>query len=1084
MKNNMKRLCLLFVLLLLTGIQAFAQTTHTVTGKVTDEKSQGYPGAGVTLKGTHTGTVTDVNGDFMLDVPDGSNIFVIQAIGYNTVEVKETDQTVNVKLQPKSKELEGPVVTALAIRREKRSLGYSTTTLDNEELTSGGNTSALSGLQGKVAGANITSSTGGPGGSTRVILRGEKSILKDNNALIVVDGVIINNHDRTTGNELEQVDFGNSANDLDPDEIESVTVLGGPAAAALYGAAGANGAIMYTTKTGRHNVAGKSKMDITVKMSYTMSDVLKYPEYQSQFGQGAINAGIVDDRPDNFSWGLPYDNVVRPWGQIISGKQQVKPYSFVPNSMKQFYDHGRDLKNFVALSGGNESSTYYLSINSTNSNGVVPNTFYNKYSVRFNGTTQLSNNFYSTINVNYINSYSRVENSGQSGGGIMQSLLQIPTDIPISQLKDLNNKFNSMDFIDSAGIHRYGYFGAFSPNPYWAAKYYDNRNKTDRVVGNFNIGYKKGEFNVFNRVGIDASNDRSYYKTPQINVQSVDQTSFYPSVGYVNAGGYSQVNYTNLRFYNDLIGTYIHEFNHNFGMNALLGSNVSIIRNESLTATIDPVTNGLVIPSFYNFSNNKGPIDATNPISDHRSYAGYVDLQFNYRKEVFLEVTGRNEWSSTLEQTHNSYFYPGINGAWVFTESMHGGFKDKVLNYGKLRMGTAGVSNDAIPYANNSAGYSQSPIKSAFGSVVPPFNNIPAYQVQNTFGFSGLKPERTREFEIGADLSFLKNRITTSFTYYNNLTHDLITAVPLPPSSGYLSNYVNVGNISNKGIEVSLRGTPISTKYGLKWTLFGTYTHNVNNVESLNGNVEQTTLGGFSGMSIVAAVGHPYGTFYASDITYRNGQAVVDATTGLPIPTAKPVLRGSFQPKFLASWGTEVTYKGIKLYALFTTKQGGQFYSQNKSFMDFVGSAKETTTNNRNPYVWENSVYQVGTTNNYQQNAAGSVYGAVKFLPYNYWTTEAGANVLPAQMLVNATYIRLQEMALSYKIPQKYYQNTFFGSLEGGIFGNNLILWTAKSNKYDDPEATSAGATGNGQGFNFSARPTLRNYGAFLKVTF
>src|SRR5579872_2991931 len=255
MNNNMKRLCLLFVLLLAVGIHAFAQTTHTVTGKVLDEKGQGYPGAGITLKGTQIGTVTDVNGDFMLDVPDGgNNVFIIQAIGYNTVHVRETDQAIIVRLQAKARELEGAVITAQALRREKRELGYNATTVNSEELTAGNNVSALSGLAGKVAGADISSSTGGPGGSTSIILRGYKSIIKDNNALIVVDGVIMNNFDRTADpTDLAQIDFGNSANDIDPDEIESVTVLQGTAGSVLYGSAGANGVVMITTKSGKHS---------------------------------------------------------------------------------------------------------------------------------------------------------------------------------------------------------------------------------------------------------------------------------------------------------------------------------------------------------------------------------------------------------------------------------------------------------------------------------------------------------------------------------------------------------------------------------------------------------------------------------------------------------------------------------------------------------------------------------------------------------------------------------------------------------------------------------------------------------------
>ena len=398
------------------------------------------------------------------------------------------------------------------------------------------------------------------------------------------------------------------------------------------------------------------------------------------------------------------------------------------------------------------------------------------------------------------------------------------------------------------------------------------------------------------------------------------------------------------------------------------------------------------------------------------------------------------------------------------------------MNYGKIRAGVSGVGNDAIPYANNNAGYTQSSISSGFGSIVPPFNSIPAYQISNTFGSNNLKPELTHSFEVGTDLSFLKDRLSFSFTYYNSLTHNLLTAVPLATSTGYAFEWENVGDISNKGEEVSLRWTPISTKYGLRWDVFGTYTHNVNDVVSLTSGLDNVTVGGYNGMAIVAAVGHPFGTFYAADIQYWNGHPVVDAATGLPIATAKPVYRGSYQPDFIASWGTQVTYKGLKLHALFTTKQGGEFFSRNKLDMDFNGTSQESTVNNRNPFVLPNSVNQIGTTNNYVTNKTA-------MLPYDYYTNVEGNN-LPAQGLVNASYVKLSELSLSYTIPQKYYKRTPFGTLEAGLFGNNLLLWTAPSNKYDDPSETSAGATSNGQGFNYTARPSLRNYGAFVKVTF
>ena len=1079
----MKKLLLLFVLLIVSGVSAFAQT-HTVTGKILDENGQGYPGAGISVKGTTMGTVSDINGDFMVNVPDGQkNILIIQAIGYDTRQVTEAEGSMTIRIAPAPKQLEGTVVTALGIKREKREVGYSTTTVNNEELTAGEGTSALSDLAGKVAGANITSSTGGPGGSTRIVLRGEKSILKDNNALIVIDGVIMNNYDRTSdATGLAQIDFGNSANDIDPDEIESITVLEGPAGAALYGANGANGVIMITTKAGKHNTGDKkTKMDITYKATYTQSDVLKYPTYQTQFGQGAPGISSYNDLGDNFSWGAPYTGQLQPWGQEIYGKQLVKPYSDISDPMKQFYQHGKDLNNFVSLSGGNETSTYYLSLSSLNSDGVTPNTFYNKYSMRFSGKTQMSNNFYSEINVNYINNYSRAEASGQSTGGVLQSLLQIPTDIPVGQLSNLNNPFYSMDFLDTAGVHRYGYFGAFAKNPFWVAQNYSNINKTDHVLGDLKIGYKKNDFNVYDRVGVDVSDDRSYYETPQINSQSESQNSYYPSFPYQNSGGYQQVDYTGVRLYNDLIANYTHSLSSNFGINATAGDNITMKNDESLNVNINPNTNGLILPGFYNFTNNTGPLYADNTLTKYRTTAIFADVVFNYQKELFLELTGRNEWSSTLITGQNSFFYPGANASWVFTERLKGNFKDKFLNYGKIRVGSAGVSNDAIPYANNSAGFVQSPINSAFGSVVPPFNSIPAISIQPSFGNAYLKPELTREYEVGTDLSFFKDRLSLSFTYYNDYTHNLITGVPTPPSTGYLTQYINVGDMSNKVEELSIRGTAISTKWGLKWDLFGTYTHNINEVEALTGNVNEITLGGFQGMGIVAAIGHPFGTFYANNILTENGHTVVNAQNGLPESTTSPQYLGSYQPKFQASWGTDLSYKGIKLHVLFVTKQGGEYYSENKALMDFVGSSEESTNNNRNPLVWAGSVVNANTSG---VGAPVYVANTTKYLPYNYWVTEVGQNVLPAQNLVNASYVKLQEISLSYKIPAKYYSKSPFGSLEAGLFGNNLLLWTAKSNKYDDPEETSSGATGNAQGFNYSARPSLRNYGAFIKVTF
>ena len=1073
----MKRVLLLFVLLLMVGFQAFAQT-HQVVGKVLDETGQGFPGAGVSVKGTAIGTVTDVNGSFTLDVPDGTKSLTIQAVGYTSQDVAITGESMLVHLKVTSRELEGTVVTALAVKREKRELGYASTTLSNQDLTNGNNTSALSALEGKVAGANITSSTGGPGGSTRVVLRGEKSFNGNNNALIIIDGVITNNFDRTQTNQLEQIDFGNSANDIDPDDIESVTVLNGAQAAALYGSIGANGAIMYTTKSGKSRNNTNKKLEITYKATYTQSDILKYMDLQHQFGQGNIYQGIADDRRENFSWGLPFDNQPRPWGQQINGQQLVKPYSDQPDNIKSFFNHGKDLNNYLSLAGGTETSSYFLSINSLNSTGVVPNTFYDKYSIRFNGSTELGNNFYSSININYINNYSKSPNSGQNIGSVLGNLYQTARDIPTWELKQLGNQFYSMAFPDSSGVTRYGYYGAYYKNPYWVAQNFSNIDRTDRVLGDITLGYKKGKFDVFNRLGADISSDSRYFQSPAFNSQPVE-TAFYGGDNYVSPGGYSENYAKSMHMNNDLIGRFTQAFNQDFGMTLLGGANAKFYQDRGLFSSIDPKTNGLVIPGYYNFQNAQGPILVQNTLTDTRSFGLYGDLSLNYRKEIFIDATARNDWSSTLETGNNSIFYPSVSGSWVFTERLKGKVKDNILNFGKLRAGYAGIGNSAPAYANQPAGYVQGSVASAFGTVIFPFNNVPGYQISSTVGTPALKPEFTKTFEIGTDLSFFRDKVSFSFTYYDAQTSNQIDAVPLPASSGFSFETINVGNISNKGEEITARVTPISTKSGLRVTLFGTYTHNVSEVTGLTGGASQVSLGGLNGMAIVAAEGHPYGEFYGTDFQKTpDGHVIVDPTTGLPLIGTKSTFEGSYQPKFIASFGADITYKGFRLHVLFNDKQGGVFYSQDKVNADFNGTTSETGYNNRQPYVWANSV-----------NATTSSTGVVtyttnttKFVPYNYYTNVE--QFVPAAGLVNASYVKLQEASLYYSIPNRYYKRSPFGSLEVGVFGTNLILWTAKSNKYNDPEETSAGAAGNGQGFNFTANPSLRNYGVTLKATF
>lgn len=1069
----MKKILLLFIMLFVFDVVTTNAQAGKISGRVLDEKGQGIPSAGVTVKGSTIGTVTDFDGNFNLEVPANAKMLVFQAVGYNPLEAAPKNGIV-IRLQSSSLELKGTIVTALALKREKRDLGYSATTISSDELNAGNNVSALSSVQGKTAGVNITSNTGGPGGSTRVVLRGEKSIGGNNNALMVVDGIPINNSGRLSGaSSLEQVDFGNRGNDINPEDIESISVLKGPAAAALYGSAGANGAIMITTKSGKSK-KGPSKTEVSYSTSYTLSDVLKYPEFQNKFGQGDVQHN-PNDRRENFSWGLPFDGLVRPWGQNINGQQKVKPYVALPDNVKNFFNIGKTWENNVSLGGGGEKGAYFVSLNTLRNDGIVPNNYYNKYSLRFNGSTELKNNFYTAININYLNIGSRTEAQGQALGGVWNSLLQTPRDIPITELADLNNPFNAYTTKDAAGNNRYGYYGAYTHNPYFLAAFFENANKVDRVLGNVNIGYKKGNWNVFNRIGGDVISDRVTIKTPKYSSTPWDY--FYAGSNKNNAGGYFESSTSSQNVNNDLIANFSKELSPKIGLNVLVGNSMQYFRSNFVSGDINYRNNGLVVAGFYNLSNGTGPVVSSNVTNESFTMGVYGDVRVDYNKKIFLELTARNDWASTLYLTNarlqkTSFFYPSASLSYIFTED----WKNDVITYGKLRGSYASVGNGAPVYANNQPGYARTIIQGNFSPLITfPFNNVPGYTLAGTLATTDLRPERTNSYEVGTDLSFFKDRITVDFSYYYSKTIDQILALPVPSSTGFDAITKNVGDVTNQGVELAVKTVPLSRPNGLRWEVFGTYTRNKSEVNRLEGGVSQVVIGGSSDMSITATVGKPYGAFYAIDYERDSkGRVIIDTNTSLPKIASNKTFQGTFQPRFIASWGTTLKYRGFAVNVLFDTKQGGVFYSNTKRIMDFVGTAKETDFNDRQPYVIPNSVYE-NAQGNYVENTS------YKSDPYLLNTTIYQRT--SAVHIMDASYVKLREASISYTLPDKLLKRTYIGQASVGIYGNNLFVWTAKQNKFVDPEVNAGGAT-NEQGFDFTARPSLRNYGIRLAITF
>lgn len=1067
-----KGLTALILLLVCLSGQVLAQS-RTVKGKVTAaEDGSPIPGATIIAKGTNVGTVTNAEGNYSLNVPQGVTVLLVKFIGMKDAEITITGDTHDVVLSADVTTLTETVVTANAIRREKRSLGYAASTVKGTELTQGQSTSVLNGLSGKVAGVNITSTASAPGSSSRVVLRGGSSISGNNQALIVIDGIPIDNSSVIGGGDSRSaIDFGNRGNDVNPDDIESISVLKGPAAAALYGSRASNGALIITTKSGRGG--SKKGHEITYSTSGTFSNVLKLPDFQNQFGQGYNKQ---PDRMENFSWGPAFTGELEEWGQEINGVRLSKPYVAEKDNIRKFFELGKAWNNNLALSGGNEKSSYYLSLNALNSDGVMPGNYdkYNKYSVRFNGSTELSNKFSTSVGINYVKINSNMMQGGQGDGSIYDNVLQTPRDIPLHKMGDLNNPYYSMGDVltDADGNPAFGFYGQYTNSPYWVLREYKNYNDVDRITGNFTINYKPTTWlTVVERLGADVYSDRRRYHQPKFFFLPADESGF----GYyekTDPGEYAENTINLSEVVHDLMITAQKDFSDDFTASLMVGNN---IRQRVLTQ-LDAATNtaGLVVPGWYSLANSLGPVESENYYSKRRLVGLYAELNLGYKSMLFLGATARNDWSSTLPASSRSFFYPSVNASFVFTELLKDTRFSEIMNYGKVRASWASVGNDADPYLLRNY-YVKTIVAGGFSETRFPFGSVPGFTMDNTIGNPNLKPERTDAFEVGTEMNFWNSRISVDFSYYRNRSKDQILAAPIAPSTGFNNEVMNTGVVENKGVELGLRVTPVRSSSGLTWELFGTYTHNKNTVVSLLPGVDQVIIGGVSGMSIVAAVGRPYGTFYTIDyLRDEQGRMVINGETGLPERTDAPVYLGSYNPKYMASFGTNLTYKGLSLNVLFDTKQGGQFYSRTSDIMSFVGTSPITALYNREPLVMPNTVIDDGT-GKYVPNTD------VETNWQSFWTSQA--NVPDAQHVYDASYIKLREVSLTYRFPKDLLRRTPFGDATVGLFGNNLWIRTPKENAYADPEMNSGGAT-NEQGFDFTAQPSLRNFGVNLKVSF
>ena len=1055
----MKKL-FLFAAMIIAGYSlAYAQ--KDISGKVTDKKDGSpIPGVSVIVKDGGAATQTDMSGNFSLkNVPANAKI-IFSFIGFKTYESKLTSgNTMNIVLEEEAQQLNEVVVTANAVKREAKSLGYATTTINNADLTRGKDRSVLNSLQGKVAGVQITSTSGGVGSSTRIVFRGGTSLTGNNQALIVVDGIPIDNSNFEAGDPAvagnvngqglnNQVDAGNRANDINPEDVESVTLLKGPAAAALYGTRAANGALIITTKTGK-SLKGK-KAEIIASSSYNFESVLRLPEYQNEFGQGGQK---LPDSRENFSWGPKFDGKVRPWGQQVGDSQRVKPYVGLPDNVKDFFDLGGVLTNNLSFSQNNDKNSYYLSLNNVDQKGVMPGTQYKRYSVKLSGTADITDKIYTSATINYIRSTGDLSVQGQ-GNSPYDQVLQTPRDISLLELKDYKNKFNDLD----------GYYGAYTVNPWYFLGEDSYKSVVDRVLGNLQVGYKPLSWlDISFRVGTDVSNDKRTQieskRSPDPNGQNADRKF---------DGHYAETSLNVRELTTDLIAIAKRNLTDDLSLSVLVGNN---IRQRTTSIQFSEI-NSLTIPFYYNLSNSPQPPKTSNASTKRRLYGVYTDINFGYKNFLFLGLTGRNDWSSTLPDSKNSFFYPSVNASFVLSEAFQ---LPEAISYAKIRASAAQVGNDAAPYQLVSVFVPGSITDGQQNSQIDfPLNGIPGFTQAGNIGNPDLKPEITSSYEVGLEFGLFNNRLNFEGTVYSNRSKDQIINIPIAASTGFTTITLNAGLITNKGVELLLRGTPVRGR-DFSWEVTGTFTKNKNKVAELLPGTTQLAIGGFAGGALVAEVGQPYGSFFgAGFLRSPAGDIVVDPATGYPVTEPQARIHGNIQPDFLAGLNNSFSYKGFSLSVLFDVRKGGVFYSRTKSLQEFLGTDPRTTFNDRDPFVIPGSVVQT-PDGKFEANTTPVQNADI------YWYAFSSPTAM--EQLVDASFIKLREASLSYRLPKEWFKKTKINGITVGLSGRNLFLWTPDENTYSDPEASSFG-TGNLQGYEYGTIPSIRNYGVNVRVVF
>lgn len=995
-----------------------------------DESLTAAAGVAVKERGTANGTTTNEKGEFSLSVRDGNAVLQMSYVGYRSMDVSVDGRTqLDVTLEMDVRQLQDVVVTALGITRQKKSLTYATQTLKGTELSDTREVNLTSAMNGKVAGLTISKTNSGPGSSNRIIFRGNRSITGNNQPLIVVDGVRIDNTPKAFADVtlFGTRDNGDGISNINPDDVESMTVLTGASAAALYGSDAANGAVIITTRKGR---SGKG-VGIEIGSSAVFESPMIFPKLQNEYGQG--------------DGGIFVANSINSWGPKMTGQQVTdwtgkdQALTPQPNNSRDFFRTGKELVNSVAISSGSDHSQTYFSYTNTYSHGIIPNNDYKRNNLNLRHNVQLAKGLSLDVKANYI--VEDVINRPMTGAAnyAVATIYSMPRSLRLSDVKNFETQ-------NPDGSLTQNYWSSPKPsfqNPYWSAyrNLYDRTR--NRIIGMVALKYQiTPELSIQGRSSIDYYNDNS------------EEKDFNDSywVSFQGLGNYIINKESNRQFNNDVLLNYNKNLNDDFNLNVNAGASIEQFNYEGTLMN----NQGLNAPNLFALSNALAPV-STNFIQRTEKQSIYAAAHLGYRNYLFLDVTGRNDWNSTLPVNNNSYFFPSFGLSGVLNEILSLPADVSLL---KVRASYAMVGNGT--------GFNQ--LKPSYTLV--PGGNGGFLNIDRVLKDANLKPEQTRSLELGLDLGLWKNRFGFEATFYNTHTRNQILSIGVPNPSGYAFRIINAGDIRNQGLELLVRGRPVDGR-DLKWNISVNFGLNRNKILYLDSLQKMPPLSSPETLGmIVAEEGKAYGGIYTSSLVRNDkGQVVVDDATGLPLVETDVTKHyaGNYNPSWTGGVVNSFQYKNWAFSVQVDMRKGGVLVSGTQALLAANGSSQLTLPNREGGFVVPNSVTQSGGANSKQVSVQ------------DYWTAVAGANPVGELFTYDATNIRLREASLSYSVPTRWLDGKFFKGASLSLVGRNLFF--LKNNAYGfDPE--SAIGTGNNQGLEYTSVPSTRNYGLYLKLNF